>query len=148
MREILPYGRVTRSRGVQVGSRADLPRNRYHSVILGRHVPTGAVGSRKRDGEVQVKVLVTGATGVMGRSVVRALLAADHDVFGLARDPDKAATLDAMNVIPVRGTMFDTARLAETFEGCDVVCNVATRIPVGWSGLRPGAWRATDHLRS
>jgi nucleoside-diphosphate-sugar epimerase len=95
-----------------------------------------------------VKVLVTGATGVMGRSVVRALLAADHDVFGLARDVDKAAMLDAMDVIPVRGTMFDATRLAETFEGCDVVCNVATRIPVGWSGLRPGAWRATDQLRS
>jgi nucleoside-diphosphate-sugar epimerase len=95
-----------------------------------------------------VKVLVTGATGVMGRSVVRGLLAADHDVFGLARDADKAAALEAMDVIPVRGTIFDAARLAETFEGCDVVCNMATRLPVGWSGLRPSAWRDADRLRS
>jgi nucleoside-diphosphate-sugar epimerase len=111
-------------------------------------VPTGAVGPPTRDGEVGVKVLVAGATGVMGRSVVRGLLAAGHDVFGLARDADKAAVLEAMGVIPIRGTMFDATRMAETFEGCDVVCNVATSMPVGWSGLRPGAWRASDRLRS
>jgi nucleoside-diphosphate-sugar epimerase len=95
-----------------------------------------------------VKVFVTGATGVMGRSVVRSLLADGHDVLGLARDAEKAAVLDAMDVLPVRGTLFDRVRLAEAFEGCDVVCNMATRMPVGWSGLRPGAWRANDRLRS
>jgi nucleoside-diphosphate-sugar epimerase len=95
-----------------------------------------------------VKVFVTGATGVMGRSVARSLIAAGHDVIGLARDAEKAAVLDLMDVMPVRGTMFDMARLAEAFEGCDVVCNMAMRIPIGWSGLRPGAWRASDRLRS
>jgi nucleoside-diphosphate-sugar epimerase len=48
----------------------------------------------------------------------------------------------------VRGTMFDTVRLSEAFEGCDVVCNLANRMPIGWSGLRPSAWRAADRLRS
>jgi nucleoside-diphosphate-sugar epimerase len=95
-----------------------------------------------------VKVFVTGATGVMGRSVVRSLLAAGHDVIGLARDPERAAMLDAMDVLPVRGTLFDQVRLAEAFEGCDVICNMATRMPIGWSGLRAGAWRANDRLRS
>ncbi len=95
-----------------------------------------------------MKVFVTGATGVMGRSVVRSLLVAGHDVLGLARDAEKAAQLDAMDVLPVRGTLFDRVRLAEAFEGCDVVCNMATRMPVGWSGLRPSAWRANDRLRS
>jgi nucleoside-diphosphate-sugar epimerase len=95
-----------------------------------------------------VKVFVTGATGVMGRSVARSLIAAGHDVIGLARDAEKAALLDSMDVMPVRGTMFDMTRLAEAFEGCDVVCNMAMCIPIGWSGLRPGAWRASDRLRS
>lgn len=95
-----------------------------------------------------MKVFVTGATGVMGRSVVRGLLAAGHDVIGLARDADKAAQLDAMDVLPVRGTLFDMTRLAEAFEGCDVVCNMASRVPLGWSGLHPRAWRASDRLRS
>ena len=95
-----------------------------------------------------MKVFVTGATGVMGRSVVRSLLAAGHDVIGLARDPERAAMLDAMDVLPVRGTLFDQVRLAEAFEGCDVICNMATRMPIGWSGLRAGAWRANDRLRS
>jgi nucleoside-diphosphate-sugar epimerase len=95
-----------------------------------------------------VKVFVTGATGVMGRSVVRSLLSAGHDVIGLARDAERAAALDSMGVLPVRGTLFDQVRLAEAFEGCDVVCNMATRMPIGWPGLRAGAWRANDRLRS
>ena len=111
-------------------------------------MPTGARRPVNEDGEGTVKVFVTGATGAMGRSVVRGLLAAGHDVIGLARDADKAAQLDAMDVLPVRGTLFDLTRLAEAFEGCDVVCNMASRTPVGWFGLRPAAWRASDRLRS
>lgn len=95
-----------------------------------------------------MKVFVTGANGVLGHSAVRGLLAAGHDVIGLARDADKAAQLDAMDVLPVRGTIFDRVRLSDAFEGCDVVCNLATRMPIGWWGLRPGAWRAADRLRS
>ena len=95
-----------------------------------------------------MKVFVTGATGVLGRAAVRGLLAAGHDVIGLARDAEKAAELDAMDVLPVRGTIFDGVRLAEAIEGCDVVCNLATQMPIGWPGLRPGAWRAADRLRS
>lgn len=34
------------------------------------------------------------------------------------------------------------------FDGCDVVCNLATHIPVGYAAMRPGAWRENDRLRT
>lgn len=95
-----------------------------------------------------MKIFVTGATGVMGRAASTALLTAGHSVTGLARTPAKADELEAMGVCPVQGTLFDHDSLAVAFAGCDVVCNMATHIPVGRSGIRPGAWRVNDRIRS
>jgi nucleoside-diphosphate-sugar epimerase len=106
---------------------------------------TAATGPRTGQ---QVKVFVVGATGVMGRSVIRSLHSGGHSVVGLARDATKAETLAALDVQPVRGDMFDVRVLAEAFAGCDVVCNVATHVPVGIYGMRPGAWKVTDRIRS
>lgn len=95
-----------------------------------------------------MKVFVTGATGVMGRSVARALQMAGHAVVGLARDDAKAELLDAVGVEPVRGQFFDEDSLARAFAGCSVVCNMATHVPVGMTGLRPGAWKVHDRIRA
>lgn len=95
-----------------------------------------------------MKVFVTGTTGVMGRSVTQALHSAGHAVVGLAREPDRVGVLEGMHVQPVPGSLFDHASLVEAFSGCDVVCNMATHIPIGSSGLRPGAWRLNDRIRS
>jgi nucleoside-diphosphate-sugar epimerase len=95
-----------------------------------------------------VKVFVVGATGVMGRSVIRALHSAGHSVLGLARHPGKAEQLADLHVQPVRGDLFDVQALADAFEGCEVVCNVATHVPVGLYGMRPGAWKVNDRIRS
>lgn len=93
-------------------------------------------------------MFVTGATGVMGRSVVSALLGAGHDVHGLARSPDKARTLSDAGVEPVVGGLFDPDALTSAFAGCDAVCNLATHAPVGYAAVRPGAWRVDDRIRT
>lgn len=96
-----------------------------------------------------MKVFVTGATGVMGRSVTNALHTAGHTVVGLARQPDRVSILEGMDVLPVPGSLFDRESLIEAFGGCDVVCNMATHIPVGKSGIHPPrAWRLNDRIRS
>jgi nucleoside-diphosphate-sugar epimerase len=95
-----------------------------------------------------VKVFLTGATGVMGRHAAAALRAAGHAVGGLARTPEKARELTAAGVRPVVASLFDPDALAEAFDGYDAVCNLATRIPVGLSGVLPGAWRGNDRIRS
>lgn len=95
-----------------------------------------------------MKVAVTGATGVLGTSAVRAMIAAGHDVVGLARSPQKAEELRGMGVVPARASLFHHDHLASVFEGCDAVCNLATHVPVGYAGLLPGAWRENDRLRT
>ncbi|HLR85267.1 MAG TPA: NAD(P)-dependent oxidoreductase [Nocardioidaceae bacterium] len=95
-----------------------------------------------------MKVFVTGATGVMGRAVTSALHAAGHQVVGLARHPERTTVLESMNVQPAPGSLFDQQSLAEAMAGCDVVCNMATHVPVSTTGLRPRAWRVNDRIRS
>jgi nucleoside-diphosphate-sugar epimerase len=95
-----------------------------------------------------VKVFVTGATGVLGSLAVRALLVDGHEVTGLARGRDKARALEELGVAAVAVHLFDTEALTETFRGFDAVCNLATHIPVGIAGMRPGAWRVNDKLRN
>ncbi len=96
-----------------------------------------------------MKVFITGATGVMGMSAVRAFLEAGHDVGGLVRGEDKAAALARAGATPFSAQLFDADALASAFAGYEVVCNLATHIPVGLiAGARPGAWRVNDRIRS
>lgn len=95
-----------------------------------------------------MKVFVTGATGVLGSPAVRALLDDGHEVTGLARRPDKAQALEAAGAIPSTVNVFDLDRMVEALRGFDAICNLVTHIPVGLSGMRPGAWRVNDRLRT
>ncbi len=95
-----------------------------------------------------MRVAVTGATGVIGSVVVPSLVASGHDVVGLARTPEKARFLESVGASAARTNLFDGDGLAAMFDGADAVCNLATHIPIGLAGLRPGAWRVNDRLRT
>ena len=95
-----------------------------------------------------MRVAVIGATGVIGRSVVPTLVAAGHDVVGLARTPDKAQLLRSLGAGPHHTSLADHDGLVAMFDGADAVCNFATHVPVGLSAVRPHAWRAHDRLRT
>jgi nucleoside-diphosphate-sugar epimerase len=94
-----------------------------------------------------MKVAITGATGVIGRSAVSALVAAGHDVVAMARTPEKAQVVRDLGALPVASALADHESLVRLFGEADAVCNFATSIPVGYAGVRPGAWRANDLLR-
>lgn len=95
-----------------------------------------------------MRVFVTGATGALGTAAVAALLSDGHEVTGLARSESKARLLQQTGVAPVRVSLFDTAAMTAALKGHDAVCNLATSIPTGLGGLRPGAWKANDRLRT
>jgi NADH dehydrogenase len=69
-------------------------------------------------------ILVTGATGFVGRSVVRALRVADRPVRCLVRDPGKADTLRAWGCEVVRGEMTDAASLRAATSGCAAIVHL------------------------
>jgi len=63
-----------------------------------------------------MKVLVTGATGLMGHRITELLLEAGHEVVALVRDPAKAEALFE-GVTIVRGDITDRASLEPAMKG-------------------------------
>jgi nucleoside-diphosphate-sugar epimerase len=84
----------------------------------------------------------------MGRSTIQALHDAGHTVVGLARSSKAAAVVAARGAEPVLGDLFDAGALVKAMRGCDAVVNFATHVPIGYTLLVPGAWRANDRIRS
>ncbi|GAB3439581.1 NAD-dependent epimerase/dehydratase family protein [Actinophytocola sediminis] len=95
-----------------------------------------------------MRVLLIGATGVLGREVVGHLLADGHHVTGLASGAGRLGAVGALGIEPVTADVFDVDALLPVFREHDAVINVATRIPVGRRMLRNRNWAANDRLRA
>jgi NADH dehydrogenase len=65
-----------------------------------------------------VKILVTGATGFIGRRVVHALRAEGREVRALVRRPERATQLAAWGVELAAGDVTDPPTLRAALEGC------------------------------
>lgn len=76
-----------------------------------------------------MRVLVAGATGVLGRRAIPHLLRFGHEVVGLARNEERASLVRALGAAAAIGTLFDPASLARAAAGVDAVLHLATRIP-------------------
>ncbi|AKF85355.1 hypothetical protein MFUL124B02_11480 [Myxococcus fulvus 124B02] len=72
-----------------------------------------------------MNVFVTGATGWVGSRVVQELLAAGHQVLGLARSEDKAAGLARTGARVLRATLDDLGALADAARHSDAVIHLA-----------------------
>lgn len=92
-----------------------------------------------------MKVFIAGATGVLGKSAVSALVGAGHSVTGVARGEEKATALRSLGAESVSVDLFDASSLASAVVGHEVVCNFATRIPRTTYFLR-SAWKENDRL--
>jgi len=80
-------------------------------------------------------VAVTGATGFLGRYIVRSLLEHGAQVVGVVRNPDKVPALrDTPGVELRKADLRDQAALTEGFRGCDAVVNNAALVSIGNQG--------------
>jgi nucleoside-diphosphate-sugar epimerase len=94
-----------------------------------------------------MKVFIAGATGVLGRATVPRLVAAGHDVVGVARRSEAASALRAQGAEPVMPDLFDEGAVRSALAGCDAAVHMATSIPPVSKALRSKAWAQNDRLR-
>ena len=74
-----------------------------------------------------MRVFVTGASGHIGSALVPDLLAAGHEVVGLARSEESAAAVRAAGAEPKLGTLDDLELLRDSAAAADGVIHLAYR---------------------
>lgn len=94
-----------------------------------------------------MRILITGATGVLGRPVTRQLVEIGHQVRGLARSKRNAKLLTELGAESVRGDLFDPASLVEATTGCEAILHLATKIPPTAQIGKRSAWTENDRIR-
>lgn len=95
-----------------------------------------------------MRVFVAGATGVLGKATIPRLLAAGHEVVGLARTPEKLLEVVRMGATPERGDVLDAALMKSVAAKTqpDVIVNLATAIPLKLR-VSPKDWEINDRIR-
>src|SRR5262245_54222704 len=93
-----------------------------------------------------MRIFVAGATGVLGKRVLRGLSTQGHELFGLARQPSNAKALADLGATARTGDLFDPASLVEATKGCEAVLHLATAIPPG-SRTSVSDWALNDRIR-
>jgi nucleoside-diphosphate-sugar epimerase len=95
-----------------------------------------------------MRCFVTGATGVVGRPLVPALVGAGHDVVAVARDERKAAQLRSAGAEPVAVDLFEPDAVLDATTGCDAILHLATNVPPATKAGRRSAWAMHNRLRT
>lgn len=96
-----------------------------------------------------MKVFVAGPTGALGRPLVRALVAADHQVTGTTRSPGWLGEIENAGAtgVPCDALDRNAVHAAVAAAGPDVVVHQLTALPRKFSKLRKGS-EPTNRLRA
>lgn len=93
-----------------------------------------------------MKVFIAGATGVLGRRLVKRFSERGHNVIGLVRSLKGERQVKSMGGDARRADLFNSDSLAKAADGCDVVIHAATAIPVKRRTI-PQDWAMNDQIR-
>jgi nucleoside-diphosphate-sugar epimerase len=93
-----------------------------------------------------MRAFISGATGVLGRRVVRLLTANGHQVVGLSRSPANTNWLKQHGAEARRGDLFNPEEINTLASDCNAVLHLATSIPTK-SRTTPADWATNDRIR-
>ena len=93
-----------------------------------------------------MKIFIAGATGVLGRRLVRQFRERGHSVTGLARRVENEIAIRELGGESRRADLFDADSLARAADGADIVIHAATAIPTA-AKPRPEDWKTNDRIR-
>jgi nucleoside-diphosphate-sugar epimerase len=93
-------------------------------------------------------ILVTGATGVVGRLLIPELVRAGYRVTALGRSDEKRRLLERWGATAVHFDIFDRVQAQRVMAGQETVINLATHMPSSaFKMMLPWAWRENDRVR-
>jgi nucleoside-diphosphate-sugar epimerase len=94
------------------------------------------------------RVLVTGATGVVGVHAVPLLIARGHEITAIGRSEDKRKHLESLGARAIALDVLDESAARAALGGIDVVINLATHMPSSaMKMLLPWSWKENDRVR-
>jgi nucleoside-diphosphate-sugar epimerase len=96
-----------------------------------------------------MKVFVAGASGAIGRPLVRRLVAAGHEVTGTTRREERAAEIRTAGASAVVCDALDAGALGEAVAAAspEVVVNQLTSLPQKYDPRKASFYEATDRVR-
>src|ERR1700746_3282670 len=93
-----------------------------------------------------MKVFIAGASGVLGRRLVRQLTARGHSVIGQVRSAKAESVVKAAGGEPGHADLFDVESLSKAAKGRETIIPPATAIPEKQKPA-PADWAMNDHIR-
>ena len=94
------------------------------------------------------RILIAGATGVVGILAVPRLVAAGHRVTAIGRTPESRVRLAALGATAIALDLFDAPAARGVMADHDVVINLATHIPSSaFRMMLPWEWHENDRIR-
>jgi nucleoside-diphosphate-sugar epimerase len=93
-----------------------------------------------------MRVFIAGASGVLGRRLVRQFVERGHAVIGQVRSAKAESAVREAGGEPRHADLFDAESLAKAAEGCDTVIHAATAIPTKQKPA-PEDWAMNDRIR-
>jgi 2-alkyl-3-oxoalkanoate reductase len=94
-----------------------------------------------------MQVFITGATGVLGKDVVKRLIAEGHVVHALSRSEADGEKLHSFGAQPVQSDLFDGEALKQALEGCEAVLHLASKIAPTSKMAKRASWYENDRIR-
>jgi 2-alkyl-3-oxoalkanoate reductase len=93
-----------------------------------------------------MRVFISGATGVLGRRVVKLLVENGHQVVGLSRSQANTDWLQRHGAEARQGDLFNQQEICDLAAGCNAVLHLATAVPTK-SRTTPADWATNDRIR-